>query len=85
MKLLPFPAGAAASADDPDAGPPSGDCAAAVTALYREHALGFIRLAYVTQGSRAAAEDIVQEAFSSPFARPALSTSRSRPALSTSR
>jgi len=69
MKLLPFPVGAAVPADDSDAGPPGGDCVAAVTALYREHALGLIRLAYVTQGSRAAAEDIVQEAFCGLYRR----------------
>jgi RNA polymerase sigma-70 factor (sigma-E family) len=62
MKLLPPPVGKAA-AQDPDALEPPGDSAAAVAALYRDHALGLIRLAYVTQGSRAAAEDIVQEAF----------------------
>jgi RNA polymerase sigma-70 factor (sigma-E family) len=39
------------------------DPAAAVTALYREHALGLTRLALVMVGDRQAAEDIVQEAF----------------------
>jgi len=34
-----------------------------VTALYEAHALGLIRLAYVMLGDRAAAEDVVQEAF----------------------
>jgi RNA polymerase sigma-70 factor (sigma-E family) len=34
-----------------------------VTALYREHALGLGRLAYVILGDKAAAEDAVQEAF----------------------
>jgi RNA polymerase sigma-70 factor (sigma-E family) len=34
-----------------------------VTALYREHALGLIRLAVVMLGDRPAAEDVVQEAF----------------------
>jgi RNA polymerase sigma-70 factor (sigma-E family) len=36
---------------------------AEVTALYREHALGLGRLAYVMLGDKAAAEDAVQEAF----------------------
>jgi DNA-directed RNA polymerase specialized sigma24 family protein len=39
------------------------DPAAAVTSLYREHALGLTRLALVMVGDRQAAEDIVQEAF----------------------
>ena len=37
--------------------------AASVTALYAEHALGLVRLAVVMLGDRAAAEDIVQDAF----------------------
>ncbi len=37
--------------------------AATVTALYAEHALGLVRLAVVLTGDRAAAEDIVQDAF----------------------
>ena len=37
--------------------------AEAVTALYRAHALGLIRLAVVMLGDRPAAEDVVQEAF----------------------
>ncbi|MGH3278017.1 MAG: SigE family RNA polymerase sigma factor [Trebonia sp.] len=37
--------------------------AASVTALYAEHALGLVRLAVVITGDRAAAEDIVQDAF----------------------
>jgi RNA polymerase sigma-70 factor (sigma-E family) len=36
---------------------------AAVTALYREHALALTRLAYVMLGDRASAEDVVQDAF----------------------
>jgi hypothetical protein len=36
---------------------------ASVTALYEGHALGLVRLAYVMLGDRAAAEDVVQEAF----------------------
>ncbi|HEY6492913.1 MAG TPA: SigE family RNA polymerase sigma factor [Trebonia sp.] len=41
----------------------SPDAAAAVTALYAEHALGLVRLAVVMTGDRGTAEDIVQEAF----------------------
>jgi RNA polymerase sigma-70 factor (sigma-E family) len=37
--------------------------AASVTALYAEHALGLVRLAVVVTGDRAAAEDVVQDAF----------------------
>ena len=37
--------------------------AASVTALYAEHALGLVRLAVVMTGDRAAAEDVVQDAF----------------------
>lgn len=40
------------------------DAAHAVTALYEEHALSLIRLAYVILGDRHAAEDVVQDAFS---------------------
>jgi RNA polymerase sigma-70 factor (sigma-E family) len=43
--------------------PPQADAEAAVTALYRVHAAGLIRLAVVMTGDHAAAEDIVQEAF----------------------
>jgi RNA polymerase sigma-70 factor (sigma-E family) len=48
------PAGGGAAAADP---------AAAVTALYREHALGLTRLALVLVRDTQAAEDIVQDAF----------------------
>ncbi len=41
----------------------AGDAQAAVTALYRVHAVGLIRLAYLMLGDRAAAEDAVQDAF----------------------
>ncbi len=44
-------------------GPPGADAAEAVTALYRAHAVGLIRLAIIMLGDRAAAEDVVQEAF----------------------
>src|ERR1700677_4292614 len=36
---------------------------AVVSALYAEHALGLTRLAYVTLNDRAAAEDVVHDAF----------------------
>jgi RNA polymerase sigma-70 factor (sigma-E family) len=48
--------------------PPSG-AADDVTTLYREHALGLIRLAVVMLGDRPAAEDVVQEAFCGLYRR----------------
>lgn len=48
--------------DEPDAG-------AALTGLYREHALRLIRLAYVMLGDRQAAEDVVQDAFAGLYRR----------------
>lgn len=39
------------------------DAAQAVTALYREHALGLTRLAFLMLGDQHAAEDVVQDAF----------------------
>ena len=49
----------------PDArGIPAADSAAAVAALYQNHAVGLIRLAYLMLGDRAGAEDAVQDAFS---------------------
>ena len=39
------------------------DAQAAVSALYRAHAVGLIRLAFLMLGDRAAAEDMVQDAF----------------------
>jgi len=39
------------------------DATAGVTALYQAHAVGLIRLAIVMLGDRAAAEDVVQDAF----------------------
>lgn len=41
----------------------AGAAQAAVTAVYRAHAVGLIRLAYLMLGDRAAAEDAVQDAF----------------------
>jgi RNA polymerase sigma-70 factor (sigma-E family) len=41
----------------------------AVTALYQAHALGLIRLAYLMLGDSAAAEDVVQEAFTGLYRR----------------
>ena len=61
---------------DRPAGPPSrerrpdrSDAAAAVTALYREHALSMIRLAHIMLGSRPAAEDVVHDAFCGLYRR----------------
>jgi RNA polymerase sigma-70 factor (sigma-E family) len=42
---------------------------AAVTALYRVHAVGLIRLAVVMLGDRAAAEDVVQDSFCALYRR----------------
>ena len=39
----------------------------AVTALYRSHALGMTRLAFIMLGDRQAAEDVVQDAFCGLF------------------
>jgi len=39
------------------------EAAASVTALYQAHAVGLIRLAVIMLGDRAAAEDVVQDAF----------------------
>jgi RNA polymerase sigma-70 factor (sigma-E family) len=48
---------------------PEEDGRTAVTALYRDHALGLIRLAHLMLGDRAAAEDVVQEAFCGLYRR----------------
>jgi RNA polymerase sigma-70 factor (sigma-E family) len=53
----PGPRGAHAIAQD------DGSAAVAVSALYAEHAVSLIRLAYLMLGDRAAAEDAVQDAF----------------------
>ena len=53
--------------------PPGEDAAPrarqAVTALYQAHALGLIRLAVVMLGDKAAAEDVVREAFCGLYRR----------------
>jgi RNA polymerase sigma-70 factor (sigma-E family) len=54
------------------AGPAGGEpspAAAAVTELYRAHALRLIRLAHVMLGDRVSAEDVVQEAFCGLYRR----------------
>jgi len=51
-----------AESQEPDAGQ-------AVTALYREHAVGLLRLAVAMLGDRPAAEDVVQEAFCGLYRR----------------
>jgi RNA polymerase sigma-70 factor (sigma-E family) len=48
---------------------PDADAQAAVTALYQVHAVGLIRLAVVMLGDRAAAEDVVQDAFAGLYRR----------------
>jgi RNA polymerase sigma-70 factor (sigma-E family) len=45
------------------------DAAAAVTALYNEHALGLIRFAHLLLGSRTGAEDVVHDAFCGLYRR----------------
>ena len=47
----------------PDPEPPDPGAEAAVGALYQAQAVGLIRLAYLMLGDRAAAEDVVQDAF----------------------
>jgi RNA polymerase sigma-70 factor (sigma-E family) len=54
--------GADADSREPDAGQ-------AVTALYREHAVGLTRLAVAMLGDRPAAEEVVQEAFCGLYRR----------------
>jgi RNA polymerase sigma-70 factor (sigma-E family) len=59
--------GPGAGADRP---PRAGaDAEHTVTALYQEHAVGFIRLAVVMLGERPAAEDVVQDAFCALYRR----------------
>ena len=57
-----------AERDGPTDGTP-GDATAAVTDLYRGHALGLTRLALVMVGDRGTAEDVVQEAFAGLYRR----------------
>jgi hypothetical protein len=45
------------------------EAAQAVTALHKAHAVGLIRLAVVMLGDRAAAEDVVQDAFCGLYRR----------------
>src|SRR5580692_1861016 len=65
--------GARVSGAGSGTGPPDdearADAARAVTALYETHAVGLIRLAVVMLGDRAAAEDVVQEAFCGLYRR----------------
>jgi RNA polymerase sigma-70 factor (sigma-E family) len=58
-----LPAHDAATADD------TATAQAAVTALYRAHAVDLIRLAYLMLGDRATAEDVVQDAFCGLYRR----------------
>jgi RNA polymerase sigma-70 factor (sigma-E family) len=58
------PARESVQADVPDRRGPARE---AVTGLYQAHALGLIRLGVVMLGDRAAAEDVVQEAFCGLF------------------
>ena len=59
-------AGSGAGSPDDEA---RADAAQAVTSLYETHAVGLIRLAVVMLGDRAAAEDVVQEAFCGLYRR----------------
>jgi RNA polymerase sigma-70 factor (sigma-E family) len=49
--------------------PPQDDGAAEVTALYGAHAVSMIRIALIMLGDRAAAEDVVQDAFFALYRR----------------
>ena|SRR5579859_625381 len=52
--------------------PPSldgADPAAAVAALYQDHAVSLIRLAHIMLGNRSGAEDVVQDAFCGLYRR----------------
>ena len=66
---IQFQGSAAAVAAPPPGGRNAAAAEAAVTALYEAHALGLVRLAYVMLGDRAAAEDVVQEAFGGLYRR----------------
>ncbi len=64
IRARPVAAGAWGGPGDGRAEPGGGnDASHAVTALYRSHALGLTRLAFLMLGDRHAAEDVVQEAF----------------------
>jgi RNA polymerase sigma-70 factor (sigma-E family) len=52
-----------ASAAGRQHGRPAGDAELGVTALYGAHAVSMIRIALIMLGDRAAAEDVVQDAF----------------------
>jgi RNA polymerase sigma factor (sigma-70 family) len=56
-----------ARADRTGSGAPG--AAVAVTSLYQAHSVQFLRLAVIMLGDRAAAEDVVQEAFCSLYRR----------------
>ena len=58
--MPPWPSARSVASRDAE---PAADPAAAVTALYREHALGLTRLALVLVRDKQTAEDIVQDAF----------------------
>ena len=73
---LPPPAADSAAADlaaspttDLPEPPDHDDAAAAVTALYHEHALALIRFAHLLLGSRTVAEDVVHDAFCGLYRR----------------
>ncbi len=61
--------GAAETAQSLSYPPAQGQSAAAVTALYSAHALSLIRMAHLMLGDRAAAEDVVQDAFCGLYRR----------------
>jgi RNA polymerase sigma-70 factor (sigma-E family) len=64
-RLGPSSAGRRHGSDDAE----SQDAASIVTGLYELHAVGLIRLAMIMLGDRAAAEDVVQEAFCGLYRR----------------
>jgi RNA polymerase sigma-70 factor (sigma-E family) len=66
-RTLPRPVSGQAA--DPPGRPDPAGAAAAVTALYHEHALALIRFAHLLLGSRTGAEDIVHDAFCGLYRR----------------
>ncbi len=62
-------ASGAGSGPGPSGGQARADATQAVSALYEAHAVGLIRLGVVMLGDRAAAEDVVQEAFCGLYRR----------------